>query len=94
MGFWLIISGIAKTPVTEFNADRKIFIGKQSHPVAVIKRSEIKDYLSEELDEMYAIWSRYNSGFGLPHGGGWNDYPDRFIGILEIFINAWEEAKR
>jgi hypothetical protein len=85
---------MARTPVNKRNADKLIFIGKQAHPVAVIKRKEIAGYLTEELSEMYTVWSRFNSGLGLPHSQSWNDYPERFVAILGLFINAWEEAKR
>ena len=74
--------------------DKKIFVGKQSSPVAVIKRGEIAGYLTEELSDMYAVWSRFNSGLGLPYSPNWGDYPERFVSILESMISSWEEAKK
>ena len=43
---------------------------------------------------MYAVWSRFNSGLGLPYSSNWGDYPERFVSILELMISSWEEAKK
>jgi len=60
----------------------------------VIKRGEIKDYLTDELNEMFLVWKRFNAGMGLPYSPNWGDYPDRFSSILELMISSWEEAKK
>jgi len=88
------VSGWANKKVTPAQVDKKIFIGKQAAPVAVITRGEIKGYLTEELTEMYSVWQKFNSGFGLPYSQNWGDYPDRFTDILGLFNSAWEEAKK
>jgi len=69
-------------------------VGKQSAPVAIIKRGEIAGYLTEELTEMYAVWRKFNDGFGLPYSSNWGDYPDRFTDILSLFSIAWKEASK
>ena len=74
--------------------DKKIFVGKQNSPLAVIKRREISYYITDDLKEHYEVWSRFNSGFGLPYSANWGDYPDRFISILSLMVNLWEEAKK
>ncbi|RLD18382.1 MAG: hypothetical protein DRI69_10395 [Bacteroidetes bacterium] len=80
--------------MTPEQAEKKIFIGKQKSPVAIIKRGEISTYLTPELIEYYDIWQKFNSGFGLPYSPNWGDYPDRFTDILSIFNVAWKEATR
>ena len=74
--------------------EKKIFVGKQKDPVAVIKRKEIASYLTDELSEYYSCWSRFNSGFGLPYSANWGDYPDRFVGVIEMMANIWEGVKK
>lgn len=71
-----------------------MFVGKALNPVAFIKRGEIQDYLTDELNEIYGVWKRFNSGFGLPYSQNWGDYPDRFIDIIELMVNAWQEATK
>ena len=94
MGYWLILSGWANKKVTQEQMEKRIFVGKASKPIAVIKRKEIQGYLTSELNEMYTVWSRFNLGLGLPYSSSWGDYPNRFIRILEIFISSWKEATR
>jgi len=80
--------------VTQEQQDKKIFIGKQKSPVAIITRGEIKEYLTDELVEYYGIWQKFNAGFGLPYSPNWGDYPDRFTDVLSIFNASWKEASK
>lgn len=77
-------------PVSVKQKEKKIFIGKASSPIAVIKRGDIASYVTEEVGEMYHIWSRFNAGFGLPYSANWGDYPDRFISILDIMNSEYK----
>ena len=88
------MSGWANRAIKFSDSEKKLFVGKQAHPVAIIKRGEIKDYITEELTEMYGVWQRFHNGFGLPFSAQWGDYPDRFTDILGRFVAAWKEASK
>ena len=79
--------------VAKGRENSKIFVGSKDHPVAVIKRGEIAEYITSEVMEFFTCWKRFNLGFGLPLGGSWLDYPDRFVSILGEFESAWRSLK-
>ena len=76
--------------MSEAQREKKIFVGKAQAPIAVIKRGDIASAITEEIGEMYMVWSRFHSGFGLPYSSNWGDYPDRFISILELMENEYK----
>ena len=83
------MSGRSKNRVTEENINRRIFVGKQKHPIAIIKRGEIKDYLDDDFYDYYECWKIFNSGGGYPYGDGWAYYPPLFVNILSAFQGEW-----
>lgn len=59
------------------------------NPVAIIRRRDIKDYLDDEFWQRFRAWRYHNAGLGLPHGGGWMDYPVDFIEGLAVMEGEW-----
>ncbi len=88
-----MISGRAGKKIPEGLEDGKIFVGKQSAPVAVILRREIAGYLTPTFWEYYQTWTRFEVGLGLPYGGAWMAYPESFISIIEAFQTEWRSIK-
>ena len=54
-----------------------------------MKRRDIKGYMTDDFYELYTCWRRFDLGLGLPFGGSWQDYPERFISVMETFIGEW-----
>lgn len=92
IAFWIVISGRAGKAIPKGMEDGRIFLGKRESVVAIIKRKDIQSYLTDDFYSYYQIWSRFNSGLGLPFGGGWADYPEHLIEVLETFNNEWRKA--
>lgn len=89
IGFWLVVSGRASKSIPKGMEKGRIFVGQQKSPIAIIVRNEVQGYLTDTFWSYYQIWSRFNSGFGLPYGGGWADYPEHLITVLQSFENEW-----
>jgi len=70
-------------------ADAKVYIGKREQPVAIIRKGDIKSYLTDEFWDYYSIWSDFNAGLGLPFGEGTAKYPAVFLVILKAFTFQW-----
>lgn len=85
------MSGRANKKIPKGLENGKIFVGSQKAPVAVIKRCEVQDYLTEDFSSYYGCWSRFHNGLGLPFGDGWAKYPDSFVTIMELLNSEWEK---
>ena len=91
--FHIMVSGKADLKTIKGREHKKIFIGSQKNPVAIIERCQVKGYLTDEFKAYYVCWQRFDAGFGLPYGEGWAQYPQKFITIMERMINAWRHIK-
>lgn len=83
------MNGMAGFYVDENNKDSKVFIGHFKNPIAIIKRGEIKTYLTAEFWDYFECWRIANAGYGLPLGPGWAQYPNLFMEILTGFSEEY-----
>ena len=81
----LVSFGINNDNVPKEALNSKIFVGRKDNPVAIIKRCEIDDYVDDDFNGMYDLWSKFHNGFGLPYERSWSNHPKRIIDIIETF---------
>ncbi len=68
-------------------------VGRKGHEIAIIKRSEVMDYLTPEFDRMYQLWKMYNYKMGLPGGLSWDQQPRHIVDIIETIQDQYELLK-
>ena len=66
-----------------------MFLGPVKSPIAIIRRGEIKDYLTDDVWGYYENWRVVNSGLGLPYGPGTAQYPEMYIRVISMFEGEW-----
>jgi hypothetical protein len=71
----------------------RIFLGDHKNPIAIIRRSEIKSFLTDEFWQSFKAWQYFNVGLGLPSGGGWMDYPPDFIESLAAMEHEYRRLQ-
>jgi hypothetical protein len=81
----LVVTGRAYKKIRRGSENGRIFIGDHKNPLAIIRRSEIPEYITDEFNECFTAWQFFNIGMGLPRGGGWMDYPPAFVDTLAAF---------
>lgn len=84
---------MATKPVWPGSEESKVFVGNWKSPVAIIKRSEIKEYLDDEFWAYYECWRVHDAGLGLPFGNKWIKYPEKFIHTITLFSGEWATLK-
>lgn len=57
----------------------------------MIRRGDLKDYLTDDLYEAIDIWKEYTR-FGLPHGGGVAAETFEYITLVSAFEDEKEAA--
>lgn len=99
IGFWLLVNGEKQAAMKAPKEAQKLQIAvgpKKPQPdaFAIIKRSEIDDYLTHEFERQYKIFERFEMGFGMPRGLTWDQQPVFIMDILETFKAEYDRYKR
>ena len=79
--------------MTEKQLNKRFPVGPKKDKIAIIRRSEISDYLDDSMYRQFNIWKRYHKGMGLPMSKSWAEHPSYLINIIDILENEFNKEK-